>query len=58
VVYDCASPDAVNRTLWLMPGQRVKDVMIVEGVFRLLWRPPGNGFLGFWEYRVEKAVRQ
>jgi hypothetical protein len=29
--------------------------MVVEGVFRLLWRPPGNGFAGYWEFRVEKA---
>jgi hypothetical protein len=55
--YDRASPDDVNRTVWLVPGQRVKDVMDVEGVFRLLWRGPGNGFPGFWEYRVEDAVR-
>ena len=40
-----------------MPGQETKDVMEVAGVFRLLWRPPANGFPGFWEYRVEGAVR-
>ena len=57
IVYDCASLDAVNRTVWLVPGQRVKDVMEVEGVFRLLWRPVGNGFPGYWEYRVEGAWR-
>jgi hypothetical protein len=38
------------------PGQEAKDVMVVEGVFRLLWRPPGNGFPGYWEYRIEGAV--
>jgi hypothetical protein len=58
VVYDCVSRDDVNRTVWLVPGQEAKDVMVVEGVFRLLWRPPGNGFLGFWEYRVEVALRR
>src|SRR5262245_7883999 len=58
IVYDCISPDAVNRTVWLVPGQRVKDVMDVEGVFRLLWRPPGSGFPGYFEYRVESAVRR
>jgi hypothetical protein len=58
IVYDCASADDVNRTVWLMPGQTVKDVMTVEGVFRLLWRQPGNGFPGYWEYRVEGAVRR
>jgi hypothetical protein len=36
VVYDCVSLDAVNRTVWLKPGQSVKDAMDVEGVFRLL----------------------
>jgi hypothetical protein len=57
IVYDCVSIDDANRTVWLVPGQQVKDVMIVEGVFRLLWRPPGSGFPGFWEYRVEGARR-
>ena len=36
VVYDCVSPDDANRTVWLVPGQQSKDVMDVEGVFRLL----------------------
>jgi hypothetical protein len=58
VVYDCVSLDAVNRTVWLVPGQQVREAMDAEGVFRLLWRPPGNGFGGFWEYRVEGAVRR
>jgi hypothetical protein len=58
VVYDCISPDDVNRTVWLIPGQEAKDSMIVERVFRLLWRQPGNGFAGYWEYRVEGAVRR
>jgi hypothetical protein len=58
VVYDCVSPDDVNRTVWLIPGQEAKDVMVVEGVFRLLWRAPGSGFPGFWECRVEGAVRR
>lgn len=60
IVYDCVSLDAVNRTVWLVPGQRVRTDagVVVEGVFRLLWRGPGNGFAGFWEYRVEGAVRR
>ena len=57
-VYDCASPDGVNRTVWLVPGQRVKEVMVVEGVFRLLGRPRGNGFPGFCEDRIGQAVRR
>jgi hypothetical protein len=36
----------------------VHDAMVLEGVFRLLWRAPGNGFAGFWEYRVEGAARR
>jgi hypothetical protein len=48
----------VNRTVWLVPGREAKDRMVVEGVFRLLWSQPGNGFAGFWEYRVEGAVRR
>src|SRR4051794_29617990 len=43
IVYDCVSPDDANRTVWLVPGQEAKDGMVVEGVFRLLWRQPGNG---------------
>jgi hypothetical protein len=63
IVYDCASLDGVNRTVWLVPGQRVqwqpiKDAVEVEGVLRVLWRPPGNGFEGYWEYRIEAAVRK
>jgi hypothetical protein len=58
IVYDCVSPDAVNRTVWLVPGQEAKDNMVVEGVFRLLWLQPGNGFPGFWEYRVDGAMRR
>src|SRR5262249_34898589 len=50
VVYDCVSPDDANRTVWLVPGQPVKDVMEVEGVFRLLWRAPGNGYARYWGY--------
>jgi hypothetical protein len=53
VVYDGVSPDDVNRTIWLIPGQEARDSTDVEGVFRLLWRQPGNGFPGYWEYRVE-----
>jgi hypothetical protein len=58
IVYDCASPDDVNRTVWLVSGREAKDVMVVEGVFRLLWRQAGNGFPGYWEYRVEGAMRR
>jgi hypothetical protein len=56
VVYDCVSPDDVNRTVWLVPGQEARDVMDVEGVFRLLWRGPGNGFPGFWEFHIDNGV--
>jgi hypothetical protein len=42
VVYDCVSPDDVNRRVWPMPGQKAKDVTTVEGLFRLRWRAPGN----------------
>src|SRR5262249_10241475 len=31
IVYDCVSPDDVNRTVWLWPGQEVKEVMVIEG---------------------------
>jgi hypothetical protein len=58
VVFECVSPDDVNRTVWLVAGQEAKDSMDVEGVFRLLWRAPGNGFPGYWEYRVDGAVRR
>jgi hypothetical protein len=58
-VYDCASPNNANRTVWLWPGQNVADTMIVEGTLTLLWRPPSKDgvFAGFWEYRIRDAVR-
>src|SRR5262249_56199828 len=58
VIYDGASPTDANRTVWLVPGQQVKDVMVAEGVFRLVWRPPGHGVAEFWGYRVDQAVRR
>ena len=58
VVYDCLSPDDVNRTVLLVTGQGAKDVMVVEVEFPLLWRVPGNGFPGFWAYRVKGAMRR
>jgi hypothetical protein len=36
IVYDCVSVSNANRSIWLRPGQRVNDVMIVEGTFKLL----------------------
>src|SRR5262245_45064874 len=58
IVYDCISVSNANRTIWLRPGQRVKEVMIVEGTFRLMWRQAGNGFAGYFEYGIESAVRR
>jgi hypothetical protein len=44
IVYDCVSVSNANRTIWLRPGQRVKDVMVVEGVKRVHWREAGTVF--------------
>jgi hypothetical protein len=59
VVYDCASPYDVNRTVWLWPGQPVADTMTVEGTLRLVWHPRSKDgqFAGFWEYRLMDAVK-
>jgi hypothetical protein len=59
VYYDCASPNDVNRTVWLWPGQVTADTMTVEGTMRLVWHPRSKDgqFAGFWEYRLMDAVR-
>jgi hypothetical protein len=57
-VYDCASPDDTYRTVWLREGEQVEGTMIVEAILRLRYVPPGQGFDGFWEYRLVDAVRK
>jgi hypothetical protein len=59
VFYDCASPNDVNRTVWLWPGQPVADTMTVEGTMTLMWYPRSKDgqFAGFWEYRLTDAIR-
>jgi hypothetical protein len=47
-----------NRTVWLYAGQKAEDVMTVEATLQLLWRPPGHGFPGFWEYRLTDAAKR
>jgi hypothetical protein len=32
--------------------------MTVEATLRLRYVPPGQGFSGFWEYRLVDAVRK
>jgi hypothetical protein len=58
IAYDCASPDDTYRTVWLRGGEQVEDAMMVEAKLRLRYVPPGQGFAGFWEYRLVDAVRQ
>jgi hypothetical protein len=57
-VYDCASPDDTYRTVWLREGEQVEETMSVEATLRLRYVPPGQGFAGFWEYRLMEAVRK
>jgi hypothetical protein len=57
-VYDCASPDATYRTVWLRKGEQAEDTMTVEATLHLRYVPPGQGFPGFWEYRLVDAVRK
>jgi hypothetical protein len=57
-VYDCASPDDTYRTVWLREGEQVEDTMSVEATLHLRYVPPGQGFEGFWEYRLVDAVRK
>jgi hypothetical protein len=50
VVYDCASPNDLNRTVWLWPGQTTATTMTAEGTQTLLGRPLSKDgtFPGFW----------
>jgi hypothetical protein len=57
IAYDCASPDDVYRTVRLREGEQTEDTMTVEATLRLRYVPPGQGFDGFWEYRLVEAVR-
>jgi hypothetical protein len=49
VFYDCASPNDVNRTVWLWSGQTIADTMIVEATLTLVWhsRSKDGQFAGF-----------
>jgi hypothetical protein len=57
-VYDCASPDDTYWTVWLREAERAEDTMIVEATLLLRYVPPGQGFPGFWEYRLVDAARK
>jgi hypothetical protein len=35
IAYDCASPDDICRTFWLLRGQQIEDTMTVEATLRL-----------------------
>jgi hypothetical protein len=58
IAYDCASPDDTYHTVWLREGEKVEDTMMVEATLRLRYVPPGQGFPGFWEYRLADTVRK
>ena len=57
-MYDCRSCDDALRSVWLVAGQEIDRVMTVDSLLRLRYVPAGHGFPGFWEYRVEGAVRR
>jgi hypothetical protein len=57
-VYDCASPDYTYRTEWLREGEQVEGTMSVEATLMLRYVPAGQGFPGFWEYRLVDVVRK
>jgi hypothetical protein len=46
VAYDCASIDAVNRTVWLVQGQKVQDAMVVKGCSGYCGARRGTASLG------------
>jgi hypothetical protein len=58
VVYDCVSPDQVNRTVWLIPGQEVKDVMVVEGPCGGGEEKRHGGLLAYGVGSPYKAIRR
>jgi hypothetical protein len=57
-VYDCASPDTTYRTVWLRDGEQAEDTITAEATLRLRYVPPGQGFAGFWGFRLVDVVRQ
>ena len=61
VLYDCETQDAVFRSVWLVGGQEVADVMTVEATLRVIHHPRTVGDMGtvfevFTEYRLIRAV--
>ena len=62
VCYGCATPDGVERTLFLRDGEADRDRLEVEGTLRVLHHPAavhgGMAFTAFTEYRVVDAERQ
>ncbi len=62
-ICDCASPDDVHRTLWLVGRPDTEEEMTVAATLRRLWwpeftAPDGTRFPGFWEHRLAEAVRR
>jgi hypothetical protein len=56
-LYDCVSPDDVLRSAWLYNGREVDDEMVVEATLRVIHHPGKGEFVGFTEYRLERAFR-
>ena len=62
VCYGCATPDGVERTLFLRDGEADRDRLEVEGTLRVLHHPAAvcgkTAFVGFTEYRLVDADRR
>ena len=62
VCYGYATPDGVERTLFLRDGEADRDRLEVEGTLRVLHHPAavhgGMAFTAFTEYRLVDAERQ
>jgi hypothetical protein len=61
VCYGCATPDDMERTLFLRGGEADRGGLEVEAVLRVIHHPPAvcgkTAFVGFTEYRLVDAER-
>jgi hypothetical protein len=57
VGYDCVGVDDLHRTVWLpAEPELVEDLVEIEAVLRVLHHKARDGFPGYTELRLERAL--